>query len=80
MFSGLEAEVTDIKEYLSENELKLTDKKFATLVSAKKWQERRALQQAAMKFMHKVGTAEYDDYNLFLALNQKGEQRTRIKN
>ena len=71
--------MTDIKEYLSENELKLTDKKFATLVSAKKWQERRALQQAAMKFMHKVGTAEYDDYNLFLALNQKANKELGLK-
>ena len=79
VFSGLEAEVTDIKEYLSENELKLTDKKFATLVSAKKWKERSALQPAAMKFMHKVGTAEYDDYNLFLALNQKANKELGLK-
>ena len=79
VYSGLEAEVTDIKEYLNENELKLTDKKFTTLVSAKKWQERRALQQAAMKLMHKVGTAEYDDYNLFLALNQKAIKELGLK-
>ncbi|EJX01240.1 N-6 DNA methylase [gut metagenome] len=79
VFSGLEAQVTDIKEYLNENELKLTDKKFSTLVNTKKWEERRALQQAALKLMHKVGTDEYDDYNLFLLQNEKANKELGLK-
>lgn len=79
VFSGLESEIADIKEYLSDNEVKLTDKKFATLVNAKKWQERRALQQAALALMHKVGTDEYDDYNLFLALSEKANKELKLK-
>mgnify|MGYP004460290147 FL=1 len=79
VFSGLEKEVADIKEYLNDNELKLTDKKFTALVDAKKWKERRALQQAALALMHKVGTAEYDDYNLFLSLGEKANKELKLK-
>lgn len=79
VFSGLEKEVADIKEYLNDNELKLTDKKFTALVDAKKWKERRALQQAALALMHKVGTAEYDDYNLFLSLSEKANKELKLK-
>lgn len=78
VFNGLEKEVADIKEYLNDNELKLTDKKFTALVDAKKWKERRTLQQAALALMHKVGTAEYDDYNLFLSLSEKANKELNL--
>ncbi|WP_455967524.1 type I restriction-modification system subunit M [Bacteroides fluxus] len=79
VFAGLEKEVAEIKEYLNDNELKLTDKKFSALVNAGKWKERRALQQAALKLMHQVGSEEYDDYNLFLSLSEKANKALGLK-
>lgn len=65
VFAGLDAEVPDIKEYLNENEIKMTDKKLAKLVSAKAWADRRALQNAAKALMKAVGTDVFMDYNIF---------------
>lgn len=65
VFTGLESEMTDIREYLQENEIKVTDKKLANLVSATKWKDRKALMKAA-KVLHKeVGNDEYMDYAVF---------------
>ena len=65
VFKGLESFITDIKEYLQENEIKVTDKKLANLVSASKWIERKALMEAA-KALHKdVGNDVYMDYAVF---------------
>lgn len=66
VFSGLDSEVPAIKEYLNDNEIKMTDKKLAKLISPKEWQARRALKDAAMKLMHEVGTEVYMDYNVFM--------------
>ena len=65
VFAGLDAEVPDIKEYLNENEIKMTDKKLAKLVSAKVWADRRTLQNAAKALMKAVGTEVFMDYNIF---------------
>ena len=65
MFAGLDAEVPDIKEYLNENEIKMTDKKLAKLVSAKAWADRRTLQDAAKALMKAIGTEVFMDYNIF---------------
>ena len=65
VFAGLDAEVPDIKEYLNENEIKMTDKKLAKLVSAKAWADRRTLQNAAKALMKAVGTEVFMDYNIF---------------
>jgi len=74
VFTGLTAHTADIKEHLDENDIKLTKKKFDTLISEKKWQERRTLMEAAQKLMHIVGTDEYDDYNVF---REKGSQAAK---
>ena len=66
VFSGLDSEVPAIKEYLNDNEIKMTDKKLAKLISPKEWQARRALKDAAQKLMHEVGTEVYMDYNVFM--------------
>ena len=65
VFEGLDAELPSIKEYLNDNEIKMTDKKFAKLVSVKEWQSRRALMDAAKKLLHAVGTDVFMDYNVF---------------
>ncbi len=65
VFTGLTDKVTEIKEYLQDNEIKKTDKQLEVLISAKKWKERKDLMEAAQKVMHIVGTDVYTDYNIF---------------
>ena len=65
VFSGLDKEVPAIKEYLNDNDTKLTDKKLTKLISTKEWKARRELMEAAKKLMHEVGTEVFMDYNLF---------------
>ncbi len=65
VFTGLEADITSIKEYLQEKEIKVSDNKLSALVSAAKWKERRALMEAA-KALHKaIGNEVYMDYGIF---------------
>ena len=64
-FSGLDNEVPAIKEYLNDNDTKLTDKKLAKLISTKEWKARRELMEAAKMLMHELGTEVFMDYNLF---------------
>ncbi len=65
VFTGLEADITSIKEYLQEKEIKVSDNKFSALVSVAKWKERKALVDAA-KLLHKaVGSDIYMDYGVF---------------
>ena len=65
VFVGLDSEVTAIKSYLQEQEIKKTDKQLNNLISAKKWQERKHLVDLAHELMKIVGTDEYMDYNKF---------------
>lgn len=65
VFSGLDAEVPAIKEYLNENEIKMTDKKLTKLISVKAWEDRRTLQNAAKALMKSIGTEVFMDYNVF---------------
>lgn len=66
VFAGLESEVPAIKEYLNEQEIKMTDKKLAKLISPKAWDDRRTLQNAAKALMKAIGTEVYMDYNIFI--------------
>ena len=65
VFVSLDAELPSIKEYLNDNEIKMTDKKLAKLVSAKDWKDRRDLMNTAKKLMHTIGTEIYMDFNAF---------------
>lgn len=65
VFTGLAEQVSEIREYLQDNEIKKTDKQLESLISAKKWKERKDLMEAAQKIMHAVGTDVYMDYNIF---------------
>ena len=65
VYDGFESEVPAIKEYLNDNDIKLTDKKLAKLISVKEWQSRRELMDAAKQLMHSIGTAVFMDYNVF---------------
>ena len=66
VFAGLESEVPSIKEYLNEQEIKMTDKKLAKLISSKAWDDRRTLQNAAKALMKAIGTEVFMDYNIFI--------------
>lgn len=79
VFEDLSSELSNIKNYLNENEIKLTDKKLSTLISEKKWSERLLLKEAAYALMHKIGTTEYDDYNVFKALAEQTCKENDIK-
>ena len=65
VFTGLDAELPSIKEYLNDNEIKMTDKKLSKLVSAKDWKDRRDLMNTAKQLMHTIGTEVYMDFNVF---------------
>ena len=66
-FQGLQDKVAEIKDYLGEEEIKLTDKQLEALISTKKWNERQHLMTVAGKLLHIVGTDTYTDYNIFFA-------------
>lgn len=66
VFEGLDAEIPAIKEYLNDNEIKMTDKKVAKLINAKEWNARRELMQIAQSLMRNIGTDVYMDYNVFV--------------
>jgi len=78
VFTGLDDEVPAIKEYLNDNEIKLTDKKLAKLISMKEWVARRDLMQTAQKLMKAVGTDVYMDYNLFAECINKAAKKLSL--
>ena len=78
VFSGLDDEVPAIKEYLNDNEIKLTDKKLAKLISVKEWVARRDLMQMAQKLMKAVGSDVFMDYNLFAECINKAAKKLSL--
>ena len=79
VFDGLDSEIPNIKEYLNENEIKMTDKKLATHVDPKKWKERNDLQLVAKSLMHAIGTDVYMNYNKFSDLIEEKAKSLDIK-
>lgn len=67
LYTGLDAaDITAVKEYLQENEIKKTDKQLKPFFDKEKWRERRALMEAAKAIKEKVGEEVFMDYNAFL--------------
>ena len=67
VFDGISSEdMKDLKEQLTDEDIKVTDKKLATLTSSDKWKERKAMVDMAEKIMHKVGTDVWMNYNEFI--------------
>lgn len=79
VFDGLDSEIPNIKEYLNENEIKMTDKKLATHVDPKKWKERNDLQLVAKSLMHAIGTEVYMNFNKFSDLIAEKAKSLDIK-
>ena len=65
VFEGLADNVMEIREYLQSNDIKLTDKKLKELIDPKKWQDRRALADAAVKLCEEIGSEIFMDYAVF---------------
>lgn len=78
VFTGLDAEITDIKEYLQENEIKVTDKKLAGLVAAAKWKERRSIVEAAKALHKEIGNDVYMDYAVFAGKIDAAAKKLRL--
>ena len=69
VFDGISSEdMKDLKGQLTDEDIKVTDKKLATLTSSDKWKERKAMVDMAEKIMHKVGTDVWMNYNEFIDL------------
>ena len=67
VFSGLTCdEVSELREQLADEDIKLTDKKISSLTNAGKWDERKRLVDMATEVMHQVGTDVWMNYNQFL--------------
>lgn len=78
VFSGLDSELPAIKEHLNDNEIKMTDKKLAKLISTKEWQARKKLQDMAYQLMKLIGTDTYMDYNVFAEKIAKANKHTKM--
>ena len=78
VFKGLDNELPAIKEYLNDNDIKLTDKKLAKLISVKEWNARQALKQAAQSLLRAVGTEVYMDYNIFYDLLSNAAKQQKL--
>ena len=66
LYTGLDAsDITAVKEYLQENEIKKTDKQLKPFFDAAKWRERRDLMEAAKAIKEVVGEDVWLDYNAF---------------
>lgn len=78
-FDGLQNKVAEIKEYLNDEDIKLTDKQLEALIATKKWEERRQLMTIATELLHIVGTDEFTDYNIFFARLQEATKAVGAK-
>lgn len=78
VFLGLDSDVPAIKEYLNDNDIKLTDKKLAKLISTKEWKTRRELMDAAKQLMHIIGTEVFMDYNVFAERVNKAAKEIKL--
>ena len=78
VFERLDDAIPEIKEYLNDNEIKLTDKKLSKLISTKEWKARGDLMEAAKELMHAIGNEVYMDYNEFTEIINKTAKKLRI--
>ena len=78
VFLGLDGKVSAIKEYLNDNDIKMTDKKLTKLISTKEWKARRELMDAAKQLMHAIGTEVFMDYNAFAERVNKAAKQLKL--
>lgn len=79
VFEGLADNIMEIREYLQNNDIKLTDKKLKELIDPAKWQSRRDLSDAAVKLTEKIGNEVFMDYALFIEKLEKAVAELGLK-
>lgn len=79
VFENLADNIMEIREYLQSNDIKLTDKKLKELIDPKKWQDRRALADAAEKLCNEIGTETFMDYSVFIDRLESACDRLNLK-
>lgn len=79
VFEGLADNVMEIREYLQSNDIKLTDKKLKELIDPKKWQDRRALANAAVKLCEEIGSEIFMDYAIFTERLDSAGEKLKLK-
>ncbi len=79
VFEGLADNVMEIREYLQSNDIKLIDKKLKELINPKKWQDRRALADAALKLCEEIGSETFMDYEIFTERLDSACEKLKLK-
>lgn len=79
VFEGVADNVMEIREYLQSNDIKLTDKKLKELIDPKKWQDRRALADAAVKLCEEIGSEIFMDYEIFTERLDSACEKLKLK-
>ena len=79
VFTVLTSEVQDIREYLQDQEIKITDKNFRKLIDPTAWKERRELQHIANLLAREIGSGVFMDYNEFFDLAVETAKRLDLK-
>ncbi len=79
VFSGLTSDVQDIREYLQDQEIKITDKNFRKLIDPTVWKERQELQHIANLLAREIGSGVFMDYNEFFDLAVETAKRLSLK-
>ncbi len=71
MYKDIKKYKDKIEAYLSKNEIKLKPADKTKLLSAEHWKKQLALMKATQKIADKLGSKQFDDYNMFLPLLNK---------
>lgn len=79
VFSDLTSEVQDIREYLQDQEIKITDKNFRKLIDPTTWKERQELQHIANLLAREIGSGVFMDYNEFFDRAAEAAKRLGLK-
>ena len=79
VFTGLDDVVQEIREYLADEDIKITDKNFKKLIDENAWSARRDLQHIANQLAAKIGSSVFMDYNEFLRIAIKTANDLGIK-
>ena len=67
-----------IEEHLDRNGIELNAKQFKSLLSKELWNKHKTLVDVAKLLQEKMGTYEYDDFNLFKAIVEKTLKEQKV--
>ncbi|MBN1839905.1 MAG: SAM-dependent DNA methyltransferase [Campylobacterales bacterium] len=68
-----------IEEYLDKNDIELNTKQSKSLLSKELWTKHKTLENTAKLLQEKIGTTEYDDFNIFKDKVEKTLKNEKIK-